>query len=474
MQAPEQPQQAQPNSESRPTALASPGRRYGYWLSVAALVAVVAGTAWWIAATLWWGKQPGVSALSAGPDLGVVDQSAKQEALQLVDRLAQQFPDNVEAVYVRGMILGRWGLIDEAVRCLEYCIALEPELAPAYAALGEYALQRGQDDKAVALLRKSLELAPALAQARLRLGDALMKLNRHQEAVSVLEKEVQLRPNLPEAHYLLAKAHFQNRAYDRAKASYQAAARLAPEHPPIYYGLAQTCDQLGQKDEARKYLEKYNQMEQAQRLQAQKEKRQRDDQAVLRQRLAEDYVRAGRIYARVGPGEEALACWQKAAALDPQNTESRERLVIVFEREGKLQEAMRILEELQTIQPDDAVHWINAGTLHARLKQFDKAESALRKAMELARERAEPRRALAQLFLDTGRNLPEAKALAAKAVELEPVAGNYYLLSQACLKNGDLPGALTAAQRATQLDPGNRLFREALKQIEAEKQREKK
>ncbi len=54
-----------------------------------------------------------------------------------------------------------------------------------------------------------------------------------------------------------------------------------------------------------------------------------------------------------------------------------------------------------------------------------------------------------------GVKLQQARQLAEKAVELEQVAANYFVLSLACYKNGDTANASSAIKRAVDLEPGN-------------------
>ena len=75
--------------------------------------------------------------------------------------------------------------------------------------------------------------------------------------------------------------------------------------------------------------------------------------------------------------------------------------------------------------------------------------------MKVASKRNHGYRALAQLYLQNNCNLPEAKKLASRAVELEPAALNYFILAAACDKNTDREGALAALGRAIELDPDN-------------------
>ena len=53
------------------------------------------------------------------------------------------------------------------------------------------------------------------------------------------------------------------------------------------------------------------------------------------------------------------------------------------------------------------------------------------------------------------RKLPEATQLARAAVQVEPSAPNYLVLSVACASNGDFAGAASAIEQAMKLDPGN-------------------
>jgi Flp pilus assembly protein TadD len=59
------------------------------------------------------------------------------------------------------------------------------------------------------------------------------------------------------------------------------------------------------------------------------------------------------------------------------------------------------------------------------------------------------------LYLETGTKLPQARDLAQKAVTLEPIATNYFVLSWACDRNADTDSALSAIKKALELEPDN-------------------
>jgi predicted Zn-dependent protease len=67
--------------------------------------------------------------------------------------------------------------------------------------------------------------------------------------------------------------------------------------------------------------------------------------------------------------------------------------------------------------------------------------------------------ALAQFYLQTGQKPAEAKDLAQKAADLQPVGEYWFLLSQACLRSGDRRAARRAIEEAVTRDPGHEAFR---------------
>ncbi len=106
----------------------------------------------------------------------------------------------------------------------------------------------------------------------------------------------------------------------------------------------------------------------------------------------------------------------------------------------------------------------------ADLDLFDEAESAYQRVIELTPQQASPYVALARLYLDHVRKLPEAKKLAEEAVQRQPSAQHYYLLGATCQANGDKAGARKAVAQAAALDPQNPEYQRVLRMLGAAKQ----
>jgi Flp pilus assembly protein TadD len=321
------------------------------------------------------------------------------------------------------------------------------------------ALLREEHEKAAALWRKAAALDPTLPGVHYHLAQALAAMGESGEAIAVLKKDVQDSAKAGQGHWLLGQLYVQLKEYEKAKNSYQTALQLQPDHAKAYYGLAVLSARLGQSDQARRYMDRFKQLK-TRDVKLDKGRRSTyDDLEVMRAQVAGTYSDVGTVYAAHGNLPEAEQLWRKAAILDPGNTACRTNLATLYQRNRRQREAVEICEQLRALEPDNPVRYLNLGILRARLRQFDAAEQALRKACELAPRRSDGYRLLAQIRLDRNEGGAETMELARQAVRLEPIAPNYFVLGAACAKNGDLAGARSALQRAMALDPGNPKYR---------------
>jgi len=446
----------------------SVSRRRGrlHWV-IGLSVVLLGGAGWWVAQKFRHSstaQRPPVPA--AETSLGVVDDAARRESRELADRIVRDFPESAEAIYARGVLLSMWGQGGEAVKSWEAALKLDPGLAPAYRQMGMYALAHGDFQRAVPLLRRAIELNPSEPETSLQLALALLAMDSPEEAIGVLRRHVARWPRSPEAYYRLGQVSLQLGALDQAKEYYEASLRIDPTALRVYIGLATACTRLGEMEKAREYHKKIRELSKADRAEERRRNRAYDDGADARQELANEYMYVGAIYREHGRTQEALECLQKAAAVAPKHVPSRKTLVTLLEQQNKIPEAIGVLEELRQIEPQDPVHCVKLGALRLRLNELDAAEAAFRKAIDAAPKRSEGYVAAALFCLQTGRKLPEARALAQKAVELDPAPTNYFLLGLACFRNGDSPAALAAIQRARDLDPGSSRYREAYQEIQ--------
>jgi len=384
----------------------------------------------------------------------------RQEALEVAGRLLEEFPNRSDSLVLMGTVHHGLGQTDEALRYWEECLRLDPKRADVYKSMGWIALQKGESEKALTLWRKALAIKSEMPKIHEFMARALMNLGRPKEAIAHLEKEVRYSPRSNSIYYLLGEAHLRLKEYEQAKTAYRAAIEIEPGFKSSYYGLAAACARLGQKEDARKYREAFKELKDKELKEVIVGNVEFDDVAAARSNLVRVLIDAGRIYHTYGNLPNSQQYWQRAAALDPKNLECRIQLAALYQQSGRYPEALQISNQLVQIDPQNVAHRFNVGVLNGRLKRFDAAEQALRGVVQLVPRESRGYGELARVLLRANRKLPEARTLASTAVRLGPTAPHYFLLSEACGKNGDLQGSLVAIERAIELDPGNAKYKQ--------------
>jgi tetratricopeptide (TPR) repeat protein len=390
---------------------------------------------------------------------------AQREALVLIDCLLEDFPKNPEALFLRGLLASRWDQKEEAVRCWEACLRVAPGFAAAYACIGQQAMEQGEFEKAIEPLRKAWEIDPKLPELGLSLGEALAKLGRDEEAIPVLERFTALWPNSPRAYLELGEANLRLKSYETAKTCFENAVRLWPLSARGYFGLMTVSGKLGDSQKQREYEAKLAEVKKTAQETLKTSREGDKGESSLWRQLASGYTEVGQFYAAQGQMSEAESLWRKGASVDAEHVPSRKFLMRLYVQGERVEEAFGVLQELRKLEPKNPEHWLSGGALCAAQMRLDEAEADFRKAIELAPKRPDILLALVRLFLQSGHKLPEAVKLARRAVELEPTANNYFFLSMACARTADRPGAMSAIQRAIELDPGNAGYKEAAEKL---------
>lgn len=379
----------------------------------------------------------------------------KEEEIRLVETLMRDFQDSIDAILLMGNVRAGHGDAVGAFKFWRKALELEPRRADVYQSMGRFAMAKGQYQEAISHWRKALEIDPQISGVHNGIARALMGLGKQAEAIEELKKDIQVSPNSSFSYFLLGQGYLQKKEYEKAKENYAKAIALQPNLTNAYYGLFTVCSRLRQRAEAKKYMALFKKLK-AEDMKVLKDRNDaRDDAAAMQKNAAETYMHAGRIYQAKGNIAKAEQLMKKAAALDPENTICLMRLASLYQMTNRTADALQMHKRISELEPENPVCYLNIGSASAQLKRFDAAEEAFRKAIALAPKSSDGYRELATLYLQMGEMVPQARALAEKAVSLEPVAANYFVLSWACDKNGDTANALSAVKRAVELEPNN-------------------
>ncbi|MBT0959669.1 tetratricopeptide repeat protein [Denitromonas iodatirespirans] len=151
-------------------------------------------------------------------------------ALQVADAGLKQVPESADLLYESAMLLERMGRIDAMEGRLRKLIALKPDYAHAYNALGYSLADRGMRlDEAERLIRKAVELSPGDAFILDSLGWVRFKQGHLDEARNILQKAYTLRSD-PEIAAHLGEVIWTQGDRQAARETWQAAAQQHPDN----------------------------------------------------------------------------------------------------------------------------------------------------------------------------------------------------------------------------------------------------
>ncbi|TVO52712.1 tetratricopeptide repeat protein [Denitromonas halophila] len=150
-------------------------------------------------------------------------------ALQVADDGLQGAPDNADLLYESAMLLERLGRIEAMEGRLRKLIALKPDYAHAYNALGYSLADRSlRLDEAEQLIRKAVELSPGDPFIMDSLGWVRFRQGHLADARSILEKAYTLRAD-PEIAAHLGEVLWSLGDQKTARETWQAAAAKHPD-----------------------------------------------------------------------------------------------------------------------------------------------------------------------------------------------------------------------------------------------------
>ncbi len=392
----------------------------------------------------------------------------KREAVVLARLVAEAYPEDALTYALLGSAYYNTGQSEEATRQLRRCLELSPHQAEAYAILALIAYEKGELEETVRLCQEALKNGPPGAEVLNRLGRAQMDLGQAEAAIPTLRRAADLPKPVSESAYLLGQAYLQSGDPAAAKESFLRATTLLPDHTQGFFGLYTACLRLGQTNESARYREQFQKLEAIDRKTLSDQGAQEEGLTGINQvrtTVARTFFGAAQLHQSHGQSAKASELFIKCAVLDPDSLTYRSALESVHVQSKAPADGIAAFEQLIRQEPDNGLNYYFLARFHSRLEHPEAAERCYQRVGELIPDWPESYRALADLYLRTGRKLPQAKQLALRVVEMDPTASHFFLLAVACMRNGDRPGALDAGGRAASLSPGETKYRQFLERL---------
>lgn len=294
-----------------------------------------------------------------------------------------------------------------------------PEIAQA-----EKAIQKNDFAAAEPLLHKALERDPRNYQAWFDLGFVLNRLGRTEDSIHAYRQSIAAKPDVFESNLnlglMLARANS-----PEAEPYLRAATTLKPtDH--VEEGQARAWLSLGHLLENSKPDDALAAYQKA---------------AALTPKDPEPHLSAGLLQERQKNFAVAESEYKQALALDPHSTNAVLGLTNLYMKGGRLGDAEPMLRKLAADRPDDAGIHLQLGRVLAAQAKNDDAIPEMQAALKLSPNDSEAQRDLADLYVSAGKN-DLAEPLYRTLVAAHPNdAALHRFLGQALLRQKKFPEA---------------------------------
>jgi len=284
------------------------------------------------------------------------------------------------SIYARS---DRWKQAEESFRA---ALLLEPASIGARIGLASVCIDTGRYDEAAAILAEVRQRDPENPVAGLKGALLDARMGRSAEAEAGARRVIARQPANPEAHYVLGLALERKGALVEAAGEMRRVHDLSPSHLGALSHLVTIATRLGRGDEAVGWR--------------------RTQQEALSRAHVEERVRDHRIKGVAAFNSEnyrtALLEFQTIARQDPGDPQVHLHLGSTYIALDDLEGARRELELCLSLDPGNDRALAELGRAYAKANRMDEAIGALRKAIAMNPQLAEPHYYLAGIYMARG------------------------------------------------------------------------
>lgn len=166
------------------------------------------------------------------------------------------------------------------------------------------------------------------------------------------------------------------------------------------------------------------------------------------------WLELGKIYRKIGKEKDELDAYRKYAEIDPQNIEANLRIGTIQMRRGEYNEAIVVLEMVNTLQPNDPEIMALLAKGYTHTNRAEEAIHLLKKAQEKKKDDAEIRFQLFKLYRKVGRKEDAQKEIEA-LIAIKRDAEYLLFYGEALFIQKKKDEALTAIEEILATNPEN-------------------
>jgi Tfp pilus assembly protein PilF len=323
----------------------------------------------------------------------------------------------------------------KAVIELKNVVQIDPRDDAAYAELGDTYLKLKEGKEAFDAFSRAASINPDNLKAQLKVGQMLLLGRQTEEAKKKAELILKKTPNSSDALNLLSGVQLQERDLDSAINTLENAAALDPNHFNTQLSLGRLLLLKGEKEKAEKAYAKAISIDPTSSV---------------------PYVELSRLYASRGQMDQAEEELKKMLEVSGSTSQNLLVLALFYESTKRLDQAEKTyLQAVEAAPKEDIAPLMNLSTFYARMKSYDKALAAVKKAAEIKKDDPNVMVNLAALQLDSNQVKDADATLDAVLAKDKGNVGANLLKGRIFLLRKEFPGALERFDLAVRENPRN-------------------
>jgi tetratricopeptide (TPR) repeat protein len=401
----------------------------------------------------------------------------QKETLEGVNYFLSANPDDTEFLMIKGEMLKRMDLPDEAIAPLQKALKIDADLQAAHAILGRVYRSLGDHQASLYHFHEVLRIEPDDALEHLDMGRAYLDSGASlDEAIHHLRKAIEMRPDFFRAHKFLGAAFAGKRKYDQSIRSFRKALEIRPGDRETRVELCSNMINAGYLDQAIRELmlglEDYpldwrfpvklgSVMAMRGELPAAVNYFQNSIQL---EPSTEAYMGLGMARSEQDHDQDALDAFQEALEMNMDVPEAIQDLIGLMRRAGELDQAVRCLEKIIESDPRNLNVRRALGDLYVEKKNGRAAYEQFQAASEIAPESVEALHRLASLIRlsnQPGKAIPIYERILKLRWDYAPA---HHELGTILSRQGDHRDAIMHFEAALEIKPDFKVAREDLEQ----------
>lgn len=320
-------------------------------------------------------------------------------ALQLMQRLAQQYPDLPDAHLALSRLAQHAGEPEVGLEAVQRALTLRPDWPEALIQQARLRVQKGDQEQALQELAAAVERQPEALALRMTYARLLLDAREFQAAEQQFERIVEQNPEHGDAVYSLGLLALEAERYEDAREHFERLLEVGGRDQESRYYLGRIAEA---RDAPETAIDWYDQVREG-------------------EYLMDAQVRSARLRAQLGDLESAR---RQLHGMRVRNPELAVQLYVVegelLVEAGAVQQAMDLYSSVLEEAPDNTDLLYARALLAEKLDRLEQTEQDLRRVLELEPDNAPALNALGYTLADRTERYREALIYIEKALALRP------------------------------------------------------